>query len=157
MSFSEDIKRIRRKAFLTQEDFAKEIGVSFATVNRWETGKARPNLKTMKLIDDYKQYVSQVCINRCSHPLFDDTIAANLVRPGQYSPWFVEPSTADLFERRDADEWQRSLNCAQYAMMGLTDMPDNIIFQSNFSNLGTVWRTIYVDTGWYQSYTYFSY
>lgn len=53
MSFSEDMKRIRRKAFLTQDDFAKEIGVSFATVNRWETGKARPNLKTMKLIDDY--------------------------------------------------------------------------------------------------------
>ena len=53
MSFSEDIKRIRRKAFFTQEDFAKEIGVSFATVNRWETGKAKPNLKTMKLIDDY--------------------------------------------------------------------------------------------------------
>ena len=57
MSFSEDIKRIRRKAFLTQEDFAKEIGVSFATVNRWETGKAKPNLKTMKLIDAYcKKY-----------------------------------------------------------------------------------------------------
>ena len=53
MSFSEDIKRIRRKAFLTQEDFAKEVGVSFATVNRWETGKAKPTLKTMKLIDDY--------------------------------------------------------------------------------------------------------
>lgn len=53
MSFSENIKRIRRKSFLTQENFAKEIGVSFATVNRWETGKAKPNLKTMKLIDDY--------------------------------------------------------------------------------------------------------
>lgn len=53
MSFSEDIKRIRRKAFLTQEEFAREVGVSFATVNRWETGKVCPNLKTMKLIDDY--------------------------------------------------------------------------------------------------------
>jgi putative transcriptional regulator len=53
MSFSEDLKRIRRKAFMTQEDFAKELGVSFATVNRWETGKAKPTLKTMKLIDDY--------------------------------------------------------------------------------------------------------
>lgn len=53
MSFSEDIKRIRRRAFLTQEDFAKKIGVSFATVNRWETGKAKPSLKTMKLIDVY--------------------------------------------------------------------------------------------------------
>ena len=53
MSFSEDIKRIRRKAYLTQEYLAKEIGVTFATVNRWVTGKAKPNLKTMKLIDDY--------------------------------------------------------------------------------------------------------
>lgn len=53
MAFSEDIKRIRRKAFLTQEDFAKEIGVSCITVTRWETGKAKPNLKTMRLIDNY--------------------------------------------------------------------------------------------------------
>lgn len=53
MSFCGNIKKIRKKAFLSQEDFAKEIGVSFATVNRWETGKAKPTLKTMKLIDDY--------------------------------------------------------------------------------------------------------
>ena len=53
MAFSEDIKKIRRKAFMTQEDFAKEIGVSCITVTRWESGKAKPNLKTMKLIDDY--------------------------------------------------------------------------------------------------------
>lgn len=53
MAFSEDIKKIRRKAFLTQEEFAKRIGVSYTTVNRWETGKAKPNLKTMKLIDEY--------------------------------------------------------------------------------------------------------
>ena len=53
MSFAEDIKKIRRKAFMTQELFAKQIGVSYTTVNRWETGKSKPNLKTMKLIDDY--------------------------------------------------------------------------------------------------------
>lgn len=57
MSFAEDIKKIRRKAFLTQEAFAKQIGVSYTTVNRWETGKSKPNLKAMKLIDDYcKKY-----------------------------------------------------------------------------------------------------
>lgn len=53
MGFAEDIKRIRIKAFMSQEEFAKALGVSFATVNRWETGKAKPNLKTMKRIDDY--------------------------------------------------------------------------------------------------------
>ncbi len=53
MSFAEDIKKIRLSAILTQEEFAKEVGVSFATVNRWETGKAKPTIKAMKLIDEY--------------------------------------------------------------------------------------------------------
>ena len=53
MSFSEDIRKIRHRVLLTQEDFAKEIGVSYATINRWETGKAKPNIKTMKLIVAY--------------------------------------------------------------------------------------------------------
>ncbi len=53
MTFSENIKLIRQKLFLSQETFAKELGVSFATVNRWETGKTKPTYKTMKLIDEY--------------------------------------------------------------------------------------------------------
>ena len=53
MSFNKEIRRIRHKAFLTQEDFAKELGVSFATVNRWETGKSMPNLKAMISIVEY--------------------------------------------------------------------------------------------------------
>lgn len=53
MSFAEDIKKMRLSAILTQEEFAKEVGVSFATVNRWETGKAMPTIKAMKLIDGY--------------------------------------------------------------------------------------------------------
>lgn len=53
MSFSDDIKNIRQKYFMSQEAFAKELGVSFATVNRWEAGKTKPTYKTMKLIDDF--------------------------------------------------------------------------------------------------------
>lgn len=43
MPFSNDVELLRKKLFLSQEDFAKEIGVSFATVNRWESGKVSPN------------------------------------------------------------------------------------------------------------------
>lgn len=53
MSFSDDIKDIRQKCFMSQEAFAKELGVSFATVNRWESGKTKPTYKTMKLIDEF--------------------------------------------------------------------------------------------------------
>jgi transcriptional regulator with XRE-family HTH domain len=36
------IKGLRRRLQLTQETFARILGVSFATVNRWENGKAEP-------------------------------------------------------------------------------------------------------------------
>ncbi len=53
MSFCDDIRELRQKCFLSQEAFAKELGVSFATVNRWESVKTKPTYKTMKLIDDF--------------------------------------------------------------------------------------------------------
>lgn len=40
MSFSSEIKKVRLSCFLNQAEFAKAIGVSFTTVNRWENGKA---------------------------------------------------------------------------------------------------------------------
>ena len=44
------IRNIRIKSLLSQADFAKEIGVSFSTVNRWENGKAIPNYRALKKI-----------------------------------------------------------------------------------------------------------
>ncbi len=53
MTYSEAIKQIRQKNFLSQEAFARELGVSFSTINRWEGGKSKPNLSAMKKIKEY--------------------------------------------------------------------------------------------------------
>lgn len=53
MSFSDEIKTIRKKSLLTQTEFADEIQVSFSTVNRWENGKGKPNLSAMKALRSY--------------------------------------------------------------------------------------------------------
>lgn len=53
MSLGNDIKLLRQRCLLSQQDFAKELGVSFATINRIESGKSKPTYKTMKHIDDY--------------------------------------------------------------------------------------------------------
>lgn len=50
MILQEEIKRLRTRCFLTQEDFANKLGVAFSTVNRWEQGKSKPNLVAMKNI-----------------------------------------------------------------------------------------------------------
>ena len=47
MGLPEEIKRTRQHSFLTQQEFIKKIGVAFSTVNRWESGCAKPNLKAM--------------------------------------------------------------------------------------------------------------
>lgn len=63
MTFSEAVKKIRKERFLSQEDFAKDIGVAFSTVNRWENGKNAPRYKAMKLLNDYcKQYSIDISI-----------------------------------------------------------------------------------------------
>lgn len=53
MNISNEIKEIRQKCFLSQNSFANELGASFSTVNRWETGKAVPNCIMMKKIVEF--------------------------------------------------------------------------------------------------------
>ncbi len=53
MSVGSEIKRIRINSLLSQTEFAKIIGVSFSTVNRWENNKVTPNFKTIKRIKEF--------------------------------------------------------------------------------------------------------
>lgn len=45
MEFKEKLVYVRATLNLTQTELAKELNVSFTTVNRWETGKIRPSKK----------------------------------------------------------------------------------------------------------------
>ena len=42
MKLIEDLEKYRLEHKITQEQLAKELGVAFATVNRWLTGKYKP-------------------------------------------------------------------------------------------------------------------
>lgn len=44
------VKRLREDLNMTQECFAHEIGVTFATVNRWENCRTTPNKVTQKVL-----------------------------------------------------------------------------------------------------------
>lgn len=53
MAYSDEIKKIRKKCFLSQESFGRELGVSFSSINRWEGGKTKPNMSAMKKIKEF--------------------------------------------------------------------------------------------------------
>jgi len=45
MNYAMLIKAYREKCFLTQDELAKKLGVSYVSVNRWENGKFDPTMK----------------------------------------------------------------------------------------------------------------
>lgn len=46
MTFGEKVKYVRGELQLSQTQLAAELGVSFATVNRWETQNIEPRFLT---------------------------------------------------------------------------------------------------------------
>lgn len=50
MTYLEAIRKLRHKLILTQTELDELLGVSFATVNRWEAGKHEPTTKIKRKI-----------------------------------------------------------------------------------------------------------
>lgn len=53
MAFADKVKYVREKLKLSQEELAHELGVSFATINRWENGSYNPSRLARKAFDEY--------------------------------------------------------------------------------------------------------
>lgn len=53
MEFKNKLVRIRATLNISQEHLARELGVAFVTLNRWENGHSVPGRKTQMRIDDF--------------------------------------------------------------------------------------------------------
>ena len=53
MTFGEMVKYARKQQSMTQTELAKALGVSFATVNRWENGQVNPSSLAQKAFEDF--------------------------------------------------------------------------------------------------------
>ena len=55
------LMELREKLGMTQEQLAREVGVSFKTVNRWERGKSKPSPMARKLLSELQD---KSCLDR---------------------------------------------------------------------------------------------
>ena len=53
MTFGEKVKQVREKLNLSQEELAKKLGISFATINRWEKGHTHPTYETLQRFEKF--------------------------------------------------------------------------------------------------------
>jgi len=64
------VKEVRRQLGLSQEELAYALGVSFATINRWENGKTSPSKLArthFKMFCDKKVEQGLLTINEVKH------------------------------------------------------------------------------------------
>ena len=54
------VKEVRRQLSISQEDLARELGVSYATVNRWENGKANPSKLARAQLDSFCERMHEI-------------------------------------------------------------------------------------------------
>ena len=52
-TFPELVKEVRRQLGISQEELAHQLGVSFATINRWENDKTTPFKLARKQFDAF--------------------------------------------------------------------------------------------------------
>lgn len=55
MNFPDLVKTTRQKTGMSQQDLARALNVSFATINRWENGKTHPNKLTQSVFFEFCQ------------------------------------------------------------------------------------------------------
>ena len=53
MDYADLLLHIRTKCSLSQEELAKELGVSFASVNRWERRRTKPSQMAIRSIEGF--------------------------------------------------------------------------------------------------------
>ena len=94
-------------------------------------------------------YMHKLCaivlLNRLLDDRFPDNIYDNLVRPGQYAVKYTHESTTTTYSSGHPELWYNVVNECLECLNQEFDVPNTIIFQSNYSYLGTAYyATIYV-------------
>ena len=111
--------------------------------------------------EQLRQYVAQVVLNRVADSRFPDTVKGVITQPGQYSTKYATVEAANAIQATDSKNGPYydgiCEDSVKAALMGQVEMPSNVLYQANFSQGKGVWKSVYFNSGWYASTSYFCY
>ncbi|HIY31813.1 cell wall hydrolase [Evtepia sp.] len=111
--------------------------------------------------DQLREYVAQVVLNRVADSRFPDTVKGVITQPGQYATKYATQAATNSVIAADKQNGTSYYSLCQAAvkkaMMGQVDMPSNVIYQANFAQGKGVWKSVYFNSGWFASTSYFCY
>lgn len=107
--------------------------------------------------DQLREYVAQVVLNRVGDSRFPNSIRGVITQPGQYAGKYATVESTQAAQNASSINYASSVTAAKKAMMGRVDMPSNVVFQANFTQGKGLWKSVYFNSGWFSSTSYFCY
>jgi len=108
-----NIRKLRKEFGLTQMQFAKTIGVTFATVNRWECGHCSPlpdRLATLKVINGISRDVAIGIMPRLPPDQimkkWSQILKQEMAKTGTHPEKRLDESSPGLWVVQDKQGWQ---------------------------------------------------
>lgn len=87
MSFSNNIRFLRKQRSLTQEELAEMVGYkSFTTIQKWETGDSEPNMGVLRqLADIFHLSISELVETDLESKATSRPLPSNIITPAAYA------------------------------------------------------------------------
>ena len=111
--------------------------------------------------EQLRQYVARVALNRVEDRRFPNSVYEVITQRGQYNTKYATVEAANAIKAQDAANGTKNWNHCKWsvmeAMRGNTDMPKNVLYQANFTQGNGLWQSVYFNSGWFASTSYFCY
>lgn len=111
--------------------------------------------------EQLRQYVARVALNRVEDRRFPNSVYEVITQRGQYNTKYATMEAANAIKAQDAANGTKHWNHCKWsvmeAMRGNTDMPKNVLYQANFTQGKGLWQSVYFNSGWFASTSYFCY
>lgn len=102
----------------------------------------------------HRELIAQVVVNRVNSIHFPNTVYEVLIQPKQYLAAYTDYESKYMKLAVESDVWDECLEIAELACKGEIKCPSNVVYQSNYSTLGTGTYEIHKTS---YSTTYFNY
>lgn len=124
MSFSENLKRIRKEYHLSQEELAELLDVSRQAVSKWEQGQAYPEVEKLLLLSRKLNISLDVLMSgeaACGPSVKDNNAAGRIVITSPH-----ENAIVTCCKVTSTEKMKGGKNAPQYALFGVSPCESNL-------------------------------
>lgn len=112
MHVHERIRVLREKADISREEFAKKIGITYAALSKYETGKRAPDYEVLQKIADYFEVSTDYLLGRTENKNYGTPIDQ------EFEAWLNDPRASKLYkEFNESDEERREMLFAMWEII----------------------------------------